>query len=184
MENRRTLAVLGARGVGKSSVVERFCYNRFYDNYNPTIMAMEHVTLKIDGKQYQCDIMDPAGQDDFSTLGPNVTIGVHGYILVFSVKERGSFEMIPGLNSNLLVALSGQKVPTLLVGNQSDCAASERQVSLQEGKQLGKELKINYVECSAKSGEGVKEVFVTLLRDVNRTIADEVVDEGFKCSIS
>jgi len=59
MENRRTLAVLGARGVGKSSVVERFCYNRFYDNYNPTIMAMEHVTLKIDGKQYQCDIMDP-----------------------------------------------------------------------------------------------------------------------------
>mmetsp|Transcript_26802 Transcript_26802/g.104091 ORF Transcript_26802/g.104091 Transcript_26802/m.104091 type:complete len:83 (-) Transcript_26802:1346-1594(-) len=39
MENRRTLAVLGARGVGKSSVVERFCYNRFYDNYNPTIMV-------------------------------------------------------------------------------------------------------------------------------------------------
>lgn len=125
-----------------------------------------------------------AGQDEFSTMSTNTAIGVHGYLLVFSVRDRGSFDLVEEIRSRLMVTLGGQMVPTVLVGNKSDCATSEREISVEEGKKMAKEMKLSYAECSALTGAGVRGLFINLLRDVNQNIAGEIVAEEQKCSIS
>lgn len=47
-------------------------------------------------------------------------MGIHGYVLVFSVTSRKSFEMIKILNEKILNALGTEKVPRVIVGNKTD----------------------------------------------------------------
>lgn len=125
-----------------------------------------------------------AGRDEFSTLSGNTAIGVHGYLIAFSVRDRGSFELVEGIKSQLMVTFGGQMVPTVLVGNKCESAATDREVTYEEGKKLAQNLKIGYAECSALTGTGVRELFINLLREVNRSIAEEVVTNENKCCIS
>ncbi|EIE75453.1 hypothetical protein RO3G_00157 [Rhizopus delemar RA 99-880] len=58
----RRIAVLGARAVGKSSLVIQFCENHFVDSYYPTIENTFTKTIKYRGSEYSVEIMDTAGQ--------------------------------------------------------------------------------------------------------------------------
>ena len=55
----------------------------------------------------------------------------------------------------------------VLCGNKTDLT-SERQVSKDQGEELAKKLNISYVECSAKTGDGVISAFETLVRTTPR----------------
>mmetsp|Transcript_552 Transcript_552/g.980 ORF Transcript_552/g.980 Transcript_552/m.980 type:complete len:211 (-) Transcript_552:74-706(-) len=162
----RKIAVLGARGVGKTSISSRFCEGTFDDSYLPTIEDSYQASIRINNTLFICEVLDTAGQDEYSILGTQLTIGVHGFILVYSVRDRTSLEMIKYINDKLLVTLGVNSVPRILVGNQSDSSASEREVSYQEGEAYARELQCPFVECSAKSGDHVKDVFVTLIRNM------------------
>ena len=103
---RRRIAILGAAAVGKSSITSRFVYNTFSNEYLPTIEDEHHQVLHVDGKAYYLEILDTSGQDEFTDFGMHYTIGLHGYILLFSVNDRASFETIRKVNDKLLVTLS------------------------------------------------------------------------------
>ena len=69
------------------------------------------------------------GQDEYSRLSRNASLGVHGYILVFSIVSRQSFEMIHHVNDLLFNTLGdAPDVPRVLVGCMKDLAA-QRQVN-------------------------------------------------------
>ncbi|KAA8496115.1 GTP-binding protein Rheb-like [Porphyridium purpureum] len=160
----RRIAVLGARGVGKTSMSTRFCENTFDDMYLPTIEDSYQATIRINNQQYICEVLDTAGQDEYSIFGTQLTIGVHGFFLVFSVRDRTSFELLKTINDKLLVTLGASSIPRVLVGNQSDSIETEREVSYAEGESYAREIGCPFVECSAMSGENVTEAFVTLIR--------------------
>lgn len=46
------------------------------------------------GVEYDVSIVDTAGQDEYSLLSPKHAVGMHGYILVYSVTSRQSFDMV------------------------------------------------------------------------------------------
>ena len=67
-------------------------------------------------------------QDEYSRLSRNASLGVHGYILVFSIASRQSLEMIRQVNDLLLSTLGdAPDVPRVLVGSMKDLAF-QRQV--------------------------------------------------------
>uniref|UniRef100_A0A7S2ZWW8 Uncharacterized protein n=1 Tax=Rhodosorus marinus TaxID=101924 RepID=A0A7S2ZWW8_9RHOD len=181
----RKLAVIGPKCVGKSSIILRFIENTFEEGYTPTIEDLFLVSTNVDGTAFNCELLDSAGQDDVSTYGAQLTIGIRGYLIVFSVRDRETFDLIRPVNQNLLVSLGGpatHEVPRVLVGNQID-AAGERKVSTEEAQALARELRIPYMECSALSGEGIQDVFHSLLREVEGT-AKVRKKEKKKCVIS
>ena len=93
----RKIAVLGDVGVGKSSLAERYTTGKFVDSYDPTIENTYSKTFMYNNKftKMHLDIVDTAGISDYSSsLTRNSTVGIHCYVLVFSLTSRTSFDKI------------------------------------------------------------------------------------------
>lgn len=95
-------------------------------------------------------------QDEYSILNSKHAIGIHGYVLVYSIASRNSFDMIQTVHDKILNYTGTESVPCVVVGQKSDLHV-QRQVSEQEGKQLASSLKCAWVETSARHNANVGE---------------------------
>jgi small GTP-binding protein len=91
-----------------------------------------------------------------------------GFVLVFSVIDRKTFEEINEFYEQILRVKDTDAFPMVLVGNKCDLE-SERVISQEEAKNFAKELKIPYLEASAKMRKNVDECFYELVREVRKT---------------
>lgn len=98
-------------------------------------------THKYKGSEYCCEIIDTAGQDEFSILNSKHALGIHGYVLVYSLSSRQSFETVKTIHDKILNITGLDWVPCVLVANKLDLL-SLRQVKEIEGKELAKEWKV------------------------------------------
>jgi Ras family protein len=180
----RKIALLGFRAVGKSSLGNSFVTGTFSEAYDPTIESTLHKTIRFRKVHFATDIVDTAGMDEFSRLSRNASLGCHGYILVFSIISRNSFERIVQVNDFLLNTLGdAPDVPRVLVGSMRDLEADQRQVTYADAQRLADSWKIPYIECSSKTGHNVAEVFHALLKEIEKDdgLLTETGDGG--CSI-
>lgn len=165
----RKVAILGFRAVGKSSLTNSFMTGTFSDDYDPTIESTHHKTIRFRKVHFATDIVDTAGMDEFSRLSRNASLGVHGYVLVFSITSRQSFDMINQVNDALLNTLGdAPDVPRVLVGSMMDLSGEQRQVLHADAQALADSWNVPYMECSSKTGENVAEVFHTLLKEIEK----------------
>ena len=72
----RKIAVLGGTAVGKSSLIVQFVENHFAETYYPTIESTFTKQLKHKGVDYIAEIVDTAGQDEFSILNSKHAVGM------------------------------------------------------------------------------------------------------------
>jgi len=163
----RKICVMGFRAVGKSTITIQFVENHFVDSYNPTIENTFHKTIRFKGNDYEAEIVDTAGQDEYSIFQKHYSIGIHGYILVYSVTSRKSWEMISILNDKILNALGTEKVPRVIVGNKTDLIL-ERKVSKEEVDALSKKWGCAFIECSGKLNERIDEIFTTMIAEIEK----------------
>ncbi|OAA52091.1 Seryl-tRNA synthetase, class IIa [Metarhizium rileyi] len=129
---QRKVAIVGSRSVGKSSLAVQFVDGHFVDSYYPTIENTFSKTIRYKGQDYATEIVDTAGQDEYSILNSKHFIGIHGYMLVYSVSSLPSFEMIQVIREKILNHLGSESVPIVIVGNKSDLRPEQRQVSPEE----------------------------------------------------
>jgi GTPase SAR1 family protein len=100
-------------------------------------------------------------------------IGVHGFILTFSIDDNHSFEVIQHINKILLEGIGTKYIPRILVGNKKDID-SQREVSEERIKKLAKTLKCPYIVCSAlHGGAEIEKIFYKLLKEVDKETNDE-----------
>jgi small GTP-binding protein len=163
----RKLAILGSRSVGKSSLTVQFVENHFAETYYPTIENVFTKTIKYKGEEYQMEIMDTAGQDEFSILSSKHAIGIHGYVLVYSIASRQSFEMCLILRDKILNFTGMNWIPLVLVANKLDLHA-QRQVSTEEGQALAKQWNCTFIETSAKHNQNISRVFDQMLSEIEK----------------
>lgn len=78
------------------------------------------------GQTFSLEVHDTAGQDEHSSIGARQAAGLHGWVLVYSIAWRASFEMLPAVRDKILDSLGVDSVPMVLVGNKLDLAASAR----------------------------------------------------------
>ncbi|CAJ0948234.1 unnamed protein product [Ranitomeya imitator] len=88
-----------------------------------------------------------------------------GFLLVFSVTDRGSFEEIYKFQRQILRVKDRDEFPMILVGNKADLE-HQRQVTQEEGHHLARQLKLTYMEASAKIRMNVDQAFHELVRVV------------------
>ena len=146
---QRKICVLGKSWVGKSAICVQFVEDRFSPYYNPTINHTYQRKIKYSGQNYLLSILDTAGQDECSMFQPQYSIGTHGYIILYSINDYHSFEMVKSIYDRIQDCNIRDGVVLVLVGNKNDLPA-ERQVTFEEGQQLAASWGFPFMECSAK----------------------------------
>jgi len=157
------VAVLGQSMVGKSALTFRFINNKFPTEHDTTIEDSYSIPAKIDDIQCQLEILDTAGQDDYQTMLDTWINSADGFILVYSIDNKESFQSTKTRYERILKLKGGQKVSIVVVGNKCDLD-DRRQVSRDEAEKYCKSNNINFLEASALNTINVKETFLLVAR--------------------
>lgn len=166
------LVVVGGGGVGKSALTIQFIQSYFVTDYDPTIEDSYTKQCVIDDQVARLDILDTAGQEEFSAMREQYMRSGEGFLLVFSVSDKSSLEEIYKFHRQILRVKDRDEFPMLLVGNKCDLE-HQRVVSISEAQQRAQQLKIPYIECSAKLRMNVDSAFHDLVRLVRKFQAAE-----------
>ncbi|RDA84787.1 hypothetical protein CP532_3152 [Ophiocordyceps camponoti-leonardi (nom. inval.)] len=179
---QRKIAIVGSRSVGKSSLAVQYVDGHFVDSYYPTIENTFSRTIRFKGQDFSTEIVDTAGQDEYSILNSKHFIGIHGYMLVYSVSSLPSFEMVQVIREKILNHLGIESVPIVIVGNKSDLRPEQRQVSPQEGKKLAEKFECGWTEASARYNENVARAFELLIAQIETSQSPGEAPERSNCS--
>ncbi|KAJ1889760.1 Rho GTPase [Kickxella alabastrina] len=162
--------VVGDGAVGKTCLLISYTTNKFPSEYVPTVFDNYAVTVMIGEDPYTLGLFDTAGQEDYDRLRPLSYPQTDVFLVCFSVISQASFENVkekwfPEVHHHC------PGVPCLIVGTQVDLrednatkaklARNKQQViSYDQGEKLSRELNaVKYVECSALTQKGLKNVF-------------------------
>jgi len=162
------IVLVGTGGVGKSAITIQLIQGHFIENeYDPTIEDSYKKHTKIDGEECILDILDTAGQEEYSALRDQYMRTGQGFVLVYAINSRQSFREIEDLRGSIVRAKDQENVPIILVGNK--CDLPDRKVTEEEGRQLAQKYNIPFVETSAKTNTNVTQTFEILVREINNT---------------
>ncbi|KAJ0404303.1 hypothetical protein P43SY_003216 [Pythium insidiosum] len=162
------LVVLGSGGVGKSALTIRLVTDNFLEDYDPTIEDSYRKLSTIDGDQVVLDILDTAGQEEYTSMQDQWMREGNGFLLVYSVTSQSSFDDIATFKDKILRAKDVDNVPIVLVGNKCDLH-SQRQVSPEQGKQLAMRWGCYFMETSAKERINNEECFFQVVREIRKS---------------
>jgi len=161
------LVIVGGGGVGKSALTIQLIQNHFIDEYDPTIEDSYRKQVTIDEETCLLDILDTAGQEEYSAMRDQYMRTGQGFLCVFAITSRSSFDEINAFREQILRVKDADTVPMVLVGNKADLEA-ERQVTKVEGQDLAKSYGCPFFESSAKTRVNVEEGFYQLVREIRK----------------
>ncbi|KAL6061754.1 Ras GTPase [Balamuthia mandrillaris] len=162
------LVVVGGGGVGKSALTIQLIQNHFIDEYDPTIEDSYRKQVNVDGEVCLLDILDTAGQEEYSAMRDQYMRTGQGFLCVYAITSRTSFEEITSFREQILRVKDEDDVPMVVVGNKSDLEDS-RQVATSEGADLAKSFNCPFMETSAKTRVNVEDCFFQLVREIRRS---------------
>jgi small GTP-binding protein len=158
--------VIGEGAVGKTTLVNRYVTGVFERDYKTTIgsqFAVKLTHISPPEKEYATGIKlqawDVAGQARFKAVRKMYYSGAAGIILVFDVTRRRSFTELAKWVQESDESI-GTRVPMVCVGNKTDLP--DRAVPSDEAKRWAEDNGFLYMESSAKTGEGVADMFTVL----------------------
>ncbi len=163
VEIKKKICLLGSYGVGKTSMVRQFVYNKFEEKYLSTIGV--HISKKLihvnstKSSELNLFIWDIANIEKFDSVVNNYMRGAHGAIIVADVTRLNTVESMNEFAENFLRINPNSKL--VFVINKFDLST---QTNFSEEEYLNK-INHNKVELfftSAKTGENIEEVFKVL----------------------
>ncbi|XP_008926876.1 GTP-binding protein Rit2 isoform X1 [Manacus vitellinus] len=161
------VVMLGAGGVGKSAMTMQFISHRFPDYHDPTIEDAYKTQVRIDDEPAYLDILDTAGQAEFTAMRDQYMRGGEGFIICYSITDRQSFQEAAEFKELIYRVRHTYDIPVVLVGNKIDLEEF-RQVSTEEGMSLAREYSCSFFETSAALRFYIDDVFHGLVREIRR----------------
>lgn len=159
--------MVGGGGVGKSCLTIQLIQSHFVDEYDPTIEDSYRKQCIVDDEVALLDVLDTAGQEEYSAMREQYMRTGEGFLLVYSITSRESFEEIRTFQQQILRVKDKDIFPMVVVGNKVDLA-SERKVPQEEGEALAREFRCKFLETSAKTNTNVEQAFYEVVRAIRR----------------
>ena len=162
------IVLLGDVSVGKTSIASRYCKNSFNDHHINTIggaYQQQKVVLN-NGAMVKLHIWDTSGQERFRAMTNLYYRDAQVAILTYDITNESSFNSIEFWIKELRYKVENENMILCLVGNKCDVNINERKIMTNKGKNYANENNMIFYETSAKTGEGVKDLFVTIANKV------------------
>nr|KAG5706860.1 hypothetical protein BaRGS_004195 [Batillaria attramentaria] len=115
---RYRVVVVGDGECGKTSLVRRYCSDRFSGDYTPTLFDTETISDTVDGKEIELVIQDTAGQEDLDRLRPPFYLNKDAVIICFAVDNPDSLHNVETLWAPEVKKYCGQAPIILTVISQ------------------------------------------------------------------
>ncbi|KAI0459984.1 ras family-domain-containing protein [Xylaria acuta] len=170
---------VGDAKCGKSSILLRFYRDTFTLHYKPTKYELFHKGVAVDEQSTDIELWDTAGDVKLEQLGRLSYLAWDAVFLCFSVDSERSFNNARTQWTTQIRRYT-RGAPLILVGTKTDqrVGASlwaplyphlESKITATEGTMTATEIgAVRYVECSAKTGQGIKGVLEEGVRAVFR----------------
>ncbi|KAJ3100787.1 Ras GTPase ras2, partial [Phlyctochytrium bullatum] len=146
----------------------QLCLNHFVETYDPTIEDSYRKQVVIDDVPCVLEVLDTAGQEEYTALRDQWIRDGEGFLLVFSITSRSTFERILRFKDQIVRVKDAENIPMILVGNKCD-KHQEREVSPQEAKHIADRMGCSYIETSAKTCFNVEKAFYNVVRLIRRS---------------
>ena len=158
------LLLIGNAFVGKTLIVQKFLDNTFSKTTMTTIgVDLQYKVLDINGKKVKYLIWDTAGEDRMKTMTYAYYRGCHVVLIVYDVTSKKSFENVTTW-VECVDKFAKSNVLRILVGNKTDLE-DKRVISKEEGKKLAEENGLKFYEISAKTMNGLVEMFEDVAKE-------------------
>jgi small GTP-binding protein len=160
---QKKICMLGAFAVGKTSLVARFVQGIFSEKYHTTVgVKIDKKVVTMSGQDVNLILWDLYGEDEFQKIRMSYLRGSAGYLLVVDGTRRATLEQALKLQRSAHEAIGA--VPFVLVLNKADLP-NDWEV---EPEVLAGLIRQGWsvVTTSAKTGQGVEEVFLTLTQRI------------------
>ena len=167
--------IIGDPSVGKSNLLMKFAHNKFTDEYQTTIgVEFGAKNIQLNDQIYRIQIWDTAGQENFRSITRAYFKNCVCAMIVYDITCRKSFEHI----QNWLQDVHDQSpktVLTILIGNKIDLE-DKRAISTDEGQEYATQNGLIFMETSAKTGEGVEEIFKISAEEIEKKMKQNYYD--------
>ena len=158
------VVLVGDTGVGKTSIIDRYVKNEFYDEVESTISSTYSYKI-IDYKEYNksisFDIWDTAGQEVYRSIAQNFFLNASIGILVYDIKRKKSFESIRNYWYEELKNKGDENIIFGIAGNKCDLFQEEG-VPEEKVKEFANEIGAVFELTSCKESIGIDELFEKL----------------------
>jgi len=112
------LVVVGSGGVGKSCLTIRFLKDEFSNEYDPTIEENYRKSVIVDQVNATVNIIDTAGQQEYTALRDQHLKDGKGFLLVFALNDKNTFEEVRQLRDQIIKLKDTKRVPIVICGNK------------------------------------------------------------------
>ncbi len=165
------ITVIGDGAVGKTSLIMKYTSGHFDKNYIKTLGAQfskHDETIEEDA--VKLILWDIAGQDDLSFLRPGFYRDSKAAIIVYSLEDnelgKTSFKHIANWHEDLRHFCGD--IPVVVFANKKDLVDEESIDLTNLEKLVNKRNFLGYYLTSAKTGEGVREAFKAIVRNLHK----------------
>jgi len=174
------LVVVGDGAVGKTCLLISYTSNSFPQEYVPTVFDNYTCNIMVEGKTISLGLWDTAGQEDYDRLRPLSYPQTDVFLVCFAIINPTSFaniktKWVPEVRHhcpNTRMILVGTKLDLREAKEQIDRIREQGfagPITPQEGQNLAKEIgAVQYMECSALTQKGLKQVFDAAIKSVIR----------------
>jgi len=171
--------VVGGGGCGKSAITVRFVQGNFVEKYDPTIEDSYRKQLDVDGVACMLDVMDTAGQEEYSALRDSYMKTGQGFVLVYDITSATSFDLATKLHTQILrLKEESPDIPIVLVGNYCDMEKI-RKVPSEKARAFAERHGLGFMEVSPKTNTNIVELFMELVRRI-RTWRERNPEFGYR----
>lgn len=158
---QKKICMIGASGVGKTSLVAKFVHSMFSDKYLTTVgVKIDKKTISVDGTEMMLMIWDLAGDDDYQRLQTSYLRGTSGYLLVADGTRLVTLDQVMEIQERVAAAVG--PVPFVLALNKADLTAQWEITDARLADLASRGWPT--IKTSAKEGASVEEAFVQLGR--------------------
>ena len=171
------IIILGDSGVGKTAILNRFSDDNFTETYATTVgIDFKIRTINIEGKRIKLQMWDTAGQERFRTLVASYYRGAHGTILTYDVTKRSSFNNVRNWVKEI-DSHNTEGITKVILANKCDLPG--REISKEDGEMLARDIGVEHIEVSAKTGDRIQLAFTDLTNTIYTRMKPILTRKGF-----
>ncbi|KAH3761547.1 Rab GTPase [Pelomyxa schiedti] len=157
------MVILGDMNTGKTALVTRLVRDEWTEFSETTVGASFFAhKMFVDGRAIKLEIWDTAGQERYRSLAPMFFRGAAAALIVYSITEGPTLESVRTWIGQLQHGTADPNIVIAVAGNKLDLGDSHREIPTQTARTqiFAVSDKIIFYECSAKTGQNVKQIFI------------------------